>query len=262
MAFYKNQISTTMVASILESCFPDCNKIFLVLLIKHMRNMKKASLILGFLCVYGLLTGQSISIDRQVTMLAMGDSYTIGESVDTLERWPHQFIDELKKLGVSADYPDYIAATGWTTPRLIQGLKFQLDHDKDYNLVSILIGVNNQYQGIDIESYEPDLRTLIDQAMEIVNQDASRVFMLSIPDYAFTPFGGENEEISQEIDDYNSIKRNIASEYGIAYIDITPISRNGLNNPSLVAGDGLHPSGLQYEQWVQTIVPRLTLDLN
>ena len=81
--------------------------------------MKKSSLILGFLCVYGLLTGQSISIDRQVTMLTIGDSYTIGESVDTLERWPHQFIDELKKLGVSADYPDYIAATGLTMIRTI-----------------------------------------------------------------------------------------------------------------------------------------------
>ena len=222
--------------------------------------MKIAPLILGFFSICGLLTGQGITIDPQVNMLALGDSYTIGESVDTRERWPHQFIDELRKLGVHADYPDYIAETGWTTRRLIQEMRFQLDRERDYNLVSILIGVNNQYQGIDIASYEPDLRTIIDLALEIVNRDISRVFILSIPDYAYTPFGRGSEVISREIDEYNTIKRNIAAEYGISFIDITPISRNGLSNPSLVAGDGLHPGGPQYQQWVQAIISRINLD--
>ncbi len=190
-------------------------------------------------------------------MLALGDSYTIGESVDTSERWPHQFMDELRKLGVSGMYPDYIATTGWNTRRLIQGINSMLDENRTYNLVSVLIGVNNQYQGIDISSYEPDLRTIFDRALEITGQDTSRVFILSIPDYAYTPFGGGNSSISREIDDYNRIKKRVAGEYHFAFIDITSISRIGLSNPSLVASDGLHPSGKQYGEWVREIIPRL-----
>ncbi len=222
--------------------------------------MKRTSLAFFLLLISRIIFSQEITIDPHVTMLALGDSYTIGESVDIQKRWPHQFIDELRTLGVTADYPDYIATTGWTTGNLIQGINTMLDKDKDYNLVSILIGVNNQYQGIDMTSYEPDLREIIEQALQIVDQDTSRVFILSIPDYAFTSFGGGRETISKEIDDYNHIKQRIAAEYRIAYIDITPISRTGLENPSLVAGDGLHPSGLQYTSWVQSIIPHLKLD--
>ncbi len=222
--------------------------------------MRTVCLALSFLFISGLGYSQKITIDSQVNMLALGDSYTIGESVNTRERWPHQFVDELKKLGVTAEYPDYIAVTGWTTRNLIQGIGSMLDENKQYNLVSILIGVNNQYQGIDINSYEPDLRNIIDLALEIADQDPTKVFMLSIPDYAFTPFGNGNELISEEIDDYNAINLRIAAEYKIAYVDITPISREGLNNPSLVAGDGLHPSADQYQQWVQAILPRITLN--
>jgi len=206
--------------------------------------------------------GQSITIDQQVSMLALGDSYTIGQSVETWERWPHQFIDALRDLGIEADYPDYIATTGWTTRRLIQGITSMLDEDNNYNLVSILIGVNNQYQRIEIASYEPDLITLIDRALEIAGQDTSRVFILSIPDYAYTPFGEGRSSISEEIDAYNLIKKNLAATYGIAFIDITPISRLGLVNPSLVALDGLHPSGEQYGEWVKEILPRLQLPLS
>ena len=135
-----------------------------------------------------------------------------------------------------------------------------LDTEKNYNLVSILIGVNNQFQRIDIASYEPDLREIIGRALQIVSQDSSRLFILSIPDYAYTSYGAGNTLISQEIDDYNTIKKQVAEEYGIAYIDVTTISRLGLLRPSLVAGDGLHPSGTQYKEWVQEIIPRLELD--
>jgi len=218
--------------------------------------MRHVMLKLFLFCLTSLVYSQTITIDTNVTMLALGDSYTIGESVEIRERWPHQFVAELKKLGVSAEYPDYIATTGWTTRNLIQGIGSQLDEDKQYNLVSILIGVNNQYQGMDMAGYEPDLREILDQALEIVDQNLSRVFMLSIPDYAFTPFGKGNERITKEIDDYNAINQRIAAEYKIAYIDITPISRNGLDNPSLVAGDGLHPSADQYRQWVQAILSK------
>jgi lysophospholipase L1-like esterase len=201
--------------------------------------------------------GQQITLDREVRMLALGDSYTIGESVDINQRWPHQFIAELRKMGKDADLPDYIATTGWTTKDLLTGIASSLNREKDYNLVSILIGVNNQYQGMAIADYEPDLRDIIDLAIKIAGQDTTRVFMLSIPDYAYTPFGKGDKKISNEIDAYNEINRRVATEYGIARIDITPISRRGLIEPGLVAGDGLHPSGEQYREWVEKIIHTL-----
>lgn len=202
---------------------------------------------------------QQVTIESELSMLALGDSYTIGESVEVNERWPHQLIKELKRLGVSAEFPDYIATTGWTTRNLLDGIQTRLPEDKEYNLVSILIGVNNQYQRMDIGIYEPELRSIIDMALEVVDQDKSKVMILSIPDYAYTPFGNGNSTISEEIDAYNAIKKRVAAEYGIVYINITEISRMGLSNPSLVAADGLHPSKEQYARWVQIIIPRLNL---
>lgn len=203
---------------------------------------------------------QEVTIEQEIRMLALGDSYTIGQSVNISERWPHQLIDKLRTYGVSADYPDYIAATGWTTRNLIQGINASLDENKSYNLVSVLIGVNNQYQGTSPSSYEPDLRQIIETALDVVNRDKSKVLILSIPDYAYTPFGGGSSSISSGIDAYNKIKKTVADEYGITYVDITPISREGLNDPGLVAGDGLHPSGVQYKRWVDAIEPRLDFE--
>ena len=203
---------------------------------------------------------QEVHLSPPVKMLALGDSYTIGQSVEINERWPHQLMDRIRSLGIEGDPPDYIATTGWTTRNLIQGITSTLNTEKSYNLVSILIGVNNQYQGASIDLYEPDLRTIIDLALSVVNQDNSRVLILSIPDYAYTPFGEGNESISREIDDYNRIKRKVADEYQIAFVDITPISREGLLNPSLVAGDGLHPSEVQYAKWVDAVIPRLRFE--
>ena len=197
------------------------------------------------------LFGQNIDIEKGVRMLALGDSYTIGESVKMDQRWPHQFVSELRKQGADVDTPDYIATTGWTTSNLLEGIAASLDSDKEYNLVSILIGVNNQYQGMDISIYEPELRNIIDRALEITEQDRSKLFILSIPDYAYTQFGKGDTIISKEIDAYNEINRGVALEYGISWIDITPISRRGLDDPVLVAGDGLHPSGAQYGKWVK-----------
>ena len=204
------------------------------------------------------ISGQAISIDQEVSMLALGDSYTIGESVKPEQRWPHQFVSALRTIGVKAADPDYIAITGWTTADLLNGIEGDLDRNKNYNLVSILIGVNNQYQGIDTGLYEPELRQIIDLALDLVGQDTSKVFMLSIPDYAYTPFGKGDPDISHEIDAYNKINKRVAREYGMARVDITPISRKGLNQPSLVAGDGLHPSGKQYEEWIVEILPNLS----
>jgi lysophospholipase L1-like esterase len=201
--------------------------------------------------------GQQKIMDKELRMLALGDSYTIGESVKMDQRWPHQLVSELRKLGADAVVPDYIATTGWTTSNLLDGIAGSLERDRDYNLVSILIGVNNQYQGLDFSIYEPELRSIIDRALVITEQDTSKLFILSIPDYAYTPFGQGDSIISNEIDDYNEISRRLAREYGIAWIDITPISRRGLVESYLVAGDGLHPSGAQYGEWVKKIIRQL-----
>ena len=200
---------------------------------------------------------QAIAIDGEVRMLALGDSYTIGESVKPGQRWPHQLMSVLKERGVKAREPDYIAVTGWTTSNLLDGISRSLDRSESYNLVSILIGVNNQYQGIDINMYEPELRQIIDLALELVKQDTNRVFMLSIPDYAFTPFGKGDPGISHELDAYNQINKRVAGEIGLGWVNVTPISRRGLDEPALVAGDGLHPSGKQYGEWIAAILPNI-----
>ena len=204
-----------------------------------------------------LLSGQGIAIEQEVRLLALGDSYTIGESVKPEQRWPHQFVSALRNKGLEAIDPDYIATTGWTTTDLLNGIDKYLDRSKNYNLVSILVGVNNQYQGMDIGIYEPELRLIIDLALDLVGQDTGRIFMLSIPDYAYTSFGKGDPKISKEIDEYNYINSRIAEEYGMTRVDITPISRKGLDHPSLVAGDGLHPSGKQYGEWIHEILPDL-----
>jgi acyl-CoA thioesterase-1 len=202
---------------------------------------------------------QAITIEPELHMLVLGDSYSIGESVELRERWPHQLADELRQAGVQVSEPDYIATTGWTTQDLLAGMAQRLDTDKKYNLVSILIGVNNQYQGIPISTYEPDLRKITELALEVVQGDPSRVFMVSIPDYAYTPFGKANETISKEIDSYNELNKRLAQEYRVAWVNVTEVSRMGLSNPSLVAMDGLHPSAVQYGKWIQEIKPLLNL---
>jgi len=172
-------------------------------------------------------SAQDISIEAEVRMLALGDSYTIGESVQPEERWPQQFIEELIAAGIDASAPDYIATTGWTTQDLQKGMATDLDQIRKYNLVSILVGVNNQYQGIPISTYEPDLKEIIKNALHLVGEDPGKVFILSIPDYAYTPFGKGKTSISKEIDQYNAINKKLAQAYSIPWINITPISRNG-----------------------------------
>lgn len=216
--------------------------------------MKKIMLVSASLCLFSGIFAQGIVIEEPLKMLALGDSYTIGASVDVEERWPHQFVAELNARGIEAEIPDYIAVTGWTTQALLDGIDRQLDTTKAYTLVSILIGVNNQYQGIPIDSYEPDLRKIIEHALEIVSNDTGKVFMVSIPDYAYTPFGNGDAVITEGINDYNSINYRIAGEYNLTYVNITTISRRGLDEPGLVAGDGLHPSGEQYAIWIEAIL--------
>lgn len=192
--------------------------------------------------------------------LALGDSYTIGASVAENERYPVQLGESL--------FPDssnkevrIIARTGWTTQDLASAIATTTDFRQSYGLVSLLIGVNNQYQGRSLENYQVEFRDLLEQAIEFAGNNTGRVFVVSIPDYAYTPFGGGSTAVSQEIDAFNAANRSITEEYGVQYFDITPISREGLNEPDLVASDGLHPSGEQYRRWVELMVDDVRLML-
>jgi len=215
--------------------------------------VKVPLLIFLLLLMHLLIYSQHLRAEKEITMLALGDSYTIGESVKVHERWPNQFAARLREAGVPLRDPEYIATTGWTTGELLKGISRQLDRTRNYDLVSVLIGVNNQYRGLDMEIYEPELRLIIDQAIQAACGDTSRVFMLSIPDYAYTPFGKGEGSISKEIDQYNEIARRVAEGYGIPFHDITAISRKGLDDTILVAADRLHPSAVQYELWVEVL---------
>lgn len=188
--------------------------------------------------------------------LALGDSYTIGHAVPAAERFPEQLMDSLwsdrtdKSLRV-------IATTGWTTDELQAGIAAATDLEPSYDMVSLLIGVNNQYRSYPIDTYRVEFVELLEQAIAFADGDKSRVFVVSIPDYAYTAFGGGNATISAGIDAYNAINDSIAAAYGVTYFDITPISREGLDDPTLVAQDGLHPSGKQYSRWVSVMLPTL-----
>ncbi len=192
--------------------------------------------------------------------LALGDSYTIGESVTYEERYPVQLVNRLRQKGINIAEPTIIARTGWTSGQLKQAIA-AADLRKKYELVSLLIGVNNQYQGINIEVYKTEFQELIKKAIELAGGDRRRVFVISIPDYAYTPFGRNSGTISTQIDAYNAINLSITASYGIQYFDITPISRKGLEKPELVASDGLHPSGKMYTLWVETMLPAILTKL-
>lgn len=206
-----------------------------------------------FLCAQAV-SEQPNTKSRELHMLALGDSYTIGESVELKDRWPHQLVARFREAGVPARDPVYIARTGWTTSELLHGMSLRMEPGKPYDLVSILIGVNNQYRGLDLKVYEPELRSIVDQALVAAGGQSSRIIMLSIPDYAFTPFGKGDNKISEDIDRYNDIAAKVAKEYGFPFFNITPISRLGLENPDLVAADHLHPSGAQYGAWADYLM--------
>jgi len=200
--------------------------------------------------------------DPNYSYLALGDSYTIGESVLETERWPVQLVEELRSRDYKMAAPKIIAKTGWTTEDLLRGMENELNIQRNFDLVSILIGVNNQYQGKRITEYEEDLRTIFRKAVNHSKTMEKGVFAVSIPDYGYTPFGSEDqEEISVEIDRFNKVFKRVADEFNVPFYNITPISRDAVNNPDLVASDGLHPSKLMYQYWVDQIVNQVAQKL-
>lgn len=193
----------------------------------------------------------------ELNYLALGDSYTIGESVHKTLRWPVQLSDSLRERDVPVNHPRIIARTGWTTADLLKAMDERLNDEK-FDLVSVLIGVNNQYQGRSIEEYREDLKEIFRRAISRSNSGKDGVFAVSIPDYGVTPFGKEKaEEIRKEIDLFNAVFEETAAEFDIEFYNITPISRKAATDPSLTATDDLHPSGKMYTLWVQEIVKEI-----
>jgi lysophospholipase L1-like esterase len=192
------------------------------------------------------------------TYLALGDSYTIGQSVSEAERFPNQAVQLLKKENIKISEPEIIAVTGWTTTNLINALNSN-PPENNYSLVSLLIGVNNQYQHIRIDEYRTEFTLLVNRAIQYAGTKADHVFVLSIPDYSVTPFAqnSDTQKIAIEIDSFNLANKTIATQLGVNYLDITPVSREAKNDPSLIANDGLHPSGLQYKRWADLLAPMM-----
>jgi len=210
-----------------------------------------------FLSVILVMQGCGTSKEKNQAILALGDSYTIGESVCETCSFPKILSDSLNKISEKEISLKIIAKTGWTTTDLIE----VVDNEKlsgNFDLVTLLIGVNNQYQNKAFSLYEKEFPQLLDKAIGYANGKPEKVLVLSIPDYSYTPFGqksGNGEKISLEIQQYNNFAQKIAEKKKVRFENITPITQEGLNNPDLVAKDGLHPSGLAYQKFVNQIFP-------
>lgn len=193
-----------------------------------------------------------------IDLLALGDSYTKGESVPTAKNFPNQLAERLRAKGFDVPAVRIIAQTGWRTDHLKTAIAQAHDiADSTFGLVTLCIGVNNQYQGADFNTYKVHFSELLQTAIGRAGGRRERVIVLSIPDWAFTPYGQSLDPglISPQIDQYNAANRSITQNYGVAYVDITEISRRGVNEPDLVANDGLHPSAKQYTLWVEKLLP-------
>lgn len=204
----------------------------------------------------------SNSEEMNYSFLAMGDSYTIGEGVEEEESWPVQLVERLRRRDFKMAYPKIVARTGWTTSDLIREVEEEIDVHRNFDLVSILIGVNNQYQKKSLSDFEEELREIFRKAINHSKRRERGVFAMSIPDYGVTPFGTENaDQIGRDINEFNRVIRKVADEYDIDFFYITPISREAATNPQLIAADSLHPSKVMYRYWVDEIIDEVAIKL-
>ena len=202
---------------------------------------------------------ESVEIDlinsgnSKLSFLALGDSYTIGEGVNENERWPNQFVEVAYENGLDFEKPEIIAETGWKTFDLLNAIS-QTNFTQKYDYVSLLIGVNNQFNSRSIDEFEEDLNKLMDKINSLKKSNGN-IIIISIPDWGYTPFGNSynREKISSEINLFNNSLITFANSYGLKYVDVTEISRRALNESNLLASDNLHPSGLMYLEWAKKI---------
>jgi len=194
---------------------------------------------------------KTVTNDSVKTYLALGDSYTVGEAVPQAESFPYQLQAQFNKSGLHVDTPKIIATTGWTTDELINAIGQSGLVGKKYDIVTLLIGVNDQYRGMSQDNYRIKFKHVLDTAIQFAGGNRKHVFVLSIPDYGVTPFAqGQDAVIGPQIDQFNSANKSISDTEGVNYLDITGISRQAASDPSLIASDGLHPSEKMYGLWV------------
>ena len=203
------------------------------------------------------MINNSIS-EKKYTYLALGDSYTIGESVPTPDNFPNQLVSSMLNNAIPFLPARIIAKTGWTTDELEAGIEIANNTSpllKSYDFVTLLIGVNNQYRGRSAENYKPAFEELLRKAIRFAGDKADHVVVISIPDWAVTPFanGRDGAQIALEIDTYNAINKQVARQYSVHYIDITPWTREAATDITLLANDRLHPSGKEYKRWAESL---------
>jgi lysophospholipase L1-like esterase len=195
---------------------------------------------------------------KPLRLLALGDSYTIGEGVPEAERWPVQLVARLAADGVEFAPPRIVARTGWTTDELAAAIS-DARLDPPYDAVTLLIGVNNQYRGYPLDQYRREFDALLERALAFAGGRAERVFVLSIPDWGVTPFarasGRDPGRIARELDAHDAIARELARAHGVAFVDVTAASRAHGADAEMLAPDGLHPSGAMYRLWVDALLP-------
>ena len=191
---------------------------------------------------------------RTLTYLALGDSYTIGEKVAAEDNFPNQVVKLLNDAGFDFEPPVIIAKTGWTSDELAEAIQ-KAELKSHYDFVTLLIGVNDQYRGRSVEDYKPGFGWLLEKAILLAGDNPSHVIVLSIPDWGATPFavGRNRAEIAREIDRFNEINQAMAMAKKIHYINITPGTRTSALQAGMLAEDGLHPSGKEYELWAMQV---------
>jgi len=197
-----------------------------------------------------------------LSYLALGDSYTTGAYVTTPESYPYQLISSLNARSFQLANPVEIAKPGWTTDDLITAITVNGIGDTKFRFVTLLIGVNDEAQGLSQSNYKIKFRQLLSIAINFANGDAKRVFVLSIPDWGVTPFAkGHDSTIGPQISSFNDINKTAAQQAGANYLDITTVSKTMGTDTTLVANDGLHPSGKMYKKWVDLLGPLVAAQL-